>query len=266
MISAQKNDRMRVKLMMRPTMEEAKKLLEEDPFGAESWYAYGVAVGYEKGPEEAVDAFSEGLIHNPFDADLYFGRGRKQNNAGRFRSALSDFTMSIRLEPYAWCHWYYRATTYNLNGFYKESIDDFMSCLKYSEEYERCPMVHWIYTTALDTGEREKAEEALGWFGDDVKPPQMDYGYHRCVLLYKGILTPETFVDIPDMEKNCLKQPDRINLELNTMYSGPYPFHMFRGPEQEADDARRKLREIAIPNSFGYMRGSVAAKKRGLLK
>ena len=46
----------------------------------------------------------------------------------------------------------------------------------------------------------------------------MDYGYRRSVLLYKGIVKPEDFIDIPLLEKNVLPQPDRVRLELNGLY------------------------------------------------
>jgi tetratricopeptide (TPR) repeat protein len=262
-----KNEKMREKILQsKKTSKEAWDDLQQNLHDPDLWYVYAMALGNEGHHEESVDAFSQALAENPFNSDLYFGRGRKNNHCGRFHSAIADLTMAIRLEPEVWAHWYYRATTYNLNGMFKEAGEDFEHCISVAEEYERCPMVHWLYTTYIELGDMDAARKCLARISADIVPPQMDYGYHRCILLYKGILTPDTFVDIPDMEKKCLKQPGRINLELNTMYYGLYCFHLLNGENDKADSALRKLIEIAVPNAFGWLRGKVAAEKRGLIK
>lgn len=267
MISPQKNEKMRVKVLSKMPSEDAKKQLMEDPHNPDLWYIYAIALGNEGKHEESVDAFSEALVINPFDSDLYFGRGRKHNHCGRFWAALADLTMSIRLESDVWTHWYYRATTYNLNGYFQESIADFHQCIQTAEDFERCPMVYWLYTTyILELDDKEKALEALKLVSDDVVPPQMDYGYHRSVSLFKGQLSPEEFINIPDMEQHCLDQPNRVNLELNGMYYGLYAFHTLHGQPEKAKAALENLVKVAVPNTFGWLRGEPVARKMGLIK
>lgn len=95
-MSTKKNDEMRAKLLLKPKTEDAIAALQKDPDNGELWYAYAMSL---KDGEAAIDAFCEGLIRNPFMPILYFGRGRKNLSARRYRRAVSDFTMSIRLDP-----------------------------------------------------------------------------------------------------------------------------------------------------------------------
>ena len=45
----------------------------------------------------------------------------------------------------------------------------------------------------------------------------MDYGYCRAVRLYKGMIKPEDYIDIPAMKKAVLPREKRVELELNGM-------------------------------------------------
>ena len=89
-----------------------------------------------------------------------------------------------------------------------------------------------------------------------IEAPQMDYGYRRSVLLYKGIVKPEKFIDIPLLEKNVLPQKDRVRLELNGLYGEP----------EKAKDAIAELLKVAYPGAFAYSKAIPIAKRLGLLK
>ena len=261
-----KNEYMRYKLMMRPEVEETKKKLEERPDDPDLWYELGKAYSRAGDSEASVDAYSRGLAIAPFDPYLYFGRGCRQHVLGRFWPAIADLTMAIRLDDSAWLFHYYRATTYNLEGMYEEACEDFKRCIRLSDPNECCPFVHWLFTSyVLELHDPEKAGEALKLIPDDITPPQMDYGYHRCVKLYKGLVTPEEFVDIPDMEEKCLKQPNRINLELNTMYFGLYAYSVYTGNEAQGRKALEELMKVAYPGAFGYTKGLKYARELGIV-
>lgn len=261
-----KNDFMRYKLMMRPDVAQTRQKLEKAPDDPDLWYELGMALSNAGDNEAAVDAFSKGISLAPFDPYLYFARGRKQNAAGRFWPAISDLTLATRLDNTLWTFYYYRATAYSLEGYYEEACEDFKTCIRIAEDWECCPMVHWLFTTyVLELNDRKRAEESLKLIPTDIVPPQMDYGYHRCFLLYNGLIAPDDFVNIPDMQEKCLKQPNRINLELNTMYYGLFAYSMYIGDEARADNALRELLKVAVPQAFGYKKAIVFAKKRGLI-
>lgn len=262
--SKAKNDFMRNKLMMRPDLEETKKKLAETPDDPDLWYELGKALSNAGESEASVDAYSKGLTLAPFDPYLYFARGCRLSTLGHFWSAIADLTFSIHLED-IWLFHYYRATTYNLHGMYEESCEDFKACVRLAENWECCPMVHWLFTTyLLELKDKKRAVEALSLIPDDIVPPQMDYGYHRCVMLYKGLISPDAFIDIKDMQEKCLKQKNRINLELNTMYYGLFAYSVYTGDEARAKKALEELMKIAVPNAFGYSKGCKYAKEYGV--
>lgn len=263
----EKNDYMRHMLMMRPDLAETEEKLKTAPEDPMLWYELGMALSNAGRNEDAVDAFSRAIHLEPFNAFFHFSRGRKLNALGYFWPGMADLTLATRIMPENWTFVYYQATARNLRGLYEESIADFKTCASIAEPWERYPFVHWLYTTYLvDLGDRENAVKALELVPDDAVPPQMDYGYCRCVKLYKGFVSKDEFVDIADMQEKCLKQENRINLELNTMYYGLYAYAIFTGDEALADHALKELMKVAVPNAFGYKKGVVAAKKRGLIQ
>ena len=260
-----KNDMMHHKLMMRPELDKVRAALAESPDDPDLWYELGMALSNAGDNEAAIDAFSHGLILAPFDAFLHFGRGRKLNAAGHFWQAIADLTLATRLDATEWTFLYYRATSYSLKGMYEEACEDFKGCLRIADPNEGCAMVHWLYTTyLLELHDPKRAQEALSLIPARVSPPQMDYGYHRCFLLYTGQVSKEAFVDIPEMEQKCLKTPGRIELELNTMYYGLFAYCVATGDEAGADEALKKLLKIAVPQAFGYQKALAFARQRGL--
>ena len=122
----EKNRKMRDILMMSPTVKEAQALLDKDETDGYAWYVMGTALAGENRIDEAIDAYSMGIMYEPFYAPNYFGRGRRHNAAGKWKRAMADFTLCIQLDPSNWTYWYYRATTANVRGgLLEDSIDDF---------------------------------------------------------------------------------------------------------------------------------------------
>ena len=218
----QKNEQARTILMMRPTVAEARAALEKDDTDAAAPYALGTALSLEKDYEGAIEAHSRGFAFAPFYAPNYFGRGRRHSASGHFWQAVADFTVAIHLDSSNWIYWYYRATTLNMNGHVEESLDDFTRCISLTAPEEHYPLADWLYTSNVELGRYAEAEKSLDLVDASVEAPQMDYGYRRSVLLYKGLVSPEEFIDIPLLEKNVLPQKDRVRLELNGLYYSLY--------------------------------------------
>lgn len=260
----EKNEERRRMLMMQPTIEEGKALLAKDDTDAYAWYVYGKALSIQKDYEAAIEAHSHGIACDPFYAPNYFGRGGKMSLTGRLWSALADYSVALHLDSSNWLYWYYRATTLNLAGYLEESVDDFRQCMKVTDPKEHYPLVHWIYTTYVELGKYEEAQKSLELIDATIEPPRMDYGYCRSVRLYKGLVKPEEFIDIPAMQKAVLPREKRVELELNTMYYGLYCYWMVHGDQEKAYDAIRELHKIAYPGAFGYTKSIPIAKKLGL--
>lgn len=260
-----KNEFMRYKLMMRPNLEEVRAKLEKAPDDAELWYELGMALSNAGEKEASLDAFAHGIGLAPFDPYMHFGYGRKLYAYGYTWPGIAALTLANRLDNTDWTFLYYRATAYSQEAMYEEACEDFKGCLRIADADEGCPLVHWLFTTyLLELNDPKRAEESLHLIPMQVTPPQMDYGYHRCFLLYTGQVSKEEFVNIPEMQEKCLKQPGRIELELNTMYYGLFAYCVYTGDEEGANNALKELLKIAIPEAFGYRKAIVHARKRGL--
>ena len=148
----------------------------------------------------------------------------------------------------------------------EESIDDFKECLEITRPGDQYPIGDWLYTTLCSLGRFKEAEEILDRIEDDVECETMDYGYKRCVQLYKGIVKPEEFINIPLFEEKMLKRPNRVELEITGMYWGLYWFWMLKGDESKANEALLELlKHDMFPTAFAYQKGTNLAKKKGLI-
>lgn len=262
----EKNDEMREILMMRPTTEEARTALDRDDTDPSAWYAYGTALSLEKRYDEAIEAHSRGIAFGPFYPPNYFGRGRRHSISGHFWQAVADFSVAIQLEPSNWMYWYYRATCLTMNGHVEEAISDFRRCLALTRPEEHYPLIDWLYTSNVELGRYDEAEEALKLTDASADCPQMDYGYKRSVLLYKGVVPPEEFIDLPLLQQNILPQPNRLQLELNGLYYSLYCFYMVHGQPDLAADAIRELQKVAYPGAFAYTKSIPIARRLGIIK
>ena len=263
--NARRNEEARKMLMMRPAVSEAEAALKKDDTDAAALYALGTALALENRYNEAVEAHSRGIAFDPFYAPNYFGRGRRHNASGRFWQAVADFTMAIHLDSSNWIYWYYRATTLNLHGHVEESLDDFTRCLSLTAPEEHYPLADWLYTSNVELGRYNAAEKSLDLVDASVEAPQMDYGYRRSVLLYKGLVKPEEFIDIPLLEKNVLPQEGRVQMELNGLYYSLYCYWMVHGEPEKAADAIRELMKVAWPGAFAHTKALPIAKRLGIV-
>jgi hypothetical protein len=114
-------------------------------------------------------------------------------------------------------------------------------------------------------GRMDKAKAALGLIDDAVVPPQMDYGYQRRVRLYKGIVTPETFIDIDDIKAHMIDQPGRLDLEIKTLTFGLFVYYTYVGETAKANEQLIKVLNTEPSVAFGYLKAQIIAKKRNLI-
>ena len=115
MTIAEKNDFMRELLVIAPDLETAKQNLEQEKTEL-NWYNYGMAFNKLHRYDEAIDAYSQGLIQFPLSSILYFARGRKYMQPETYDMAIADFTTAIQIESDINLYYYYRAVTYNVMG------------------------------------------------------------------------------------------------------------------------------------------------------
>jgi len=263
-MSLAKNEAMRARLLVTPDLETAKAALAEEK-SVENWYNYGMALVSAGKSEEAINAYSEGLVEYPFAPMLYFGRGRRYIGPKLYDRAIADFTMSIRLDPEVYSYWYYRAVSNNLAGNYEAAIYDFRRAMEQTQPFERYGLIDWQFTSYVEMGDMEKAKAVLDEIGDDLPAPQMHYGYKRRVRLYKGLISPEEFIDVEDIKKHLIKQDNRLQLEITTLLFGLYIYYIYKGEEEKANETLLEILKDPYKGAFGAIKAEDAAKARGLI-
>ena len=63
-----------------------------------------------------------------------------------------------------------------MNGHVEEAISDFRHCLALTRPEEHYPLIDWLYTSNVELGRYDEAEEALKRTDASADCPRMDYG------------------------------------------------------------------------------------------
>ena len=156
---------------------------------------------------EAVECFSKGLVYAPFDSLMRFWRGRKLIGREEYTQSASDLKLAALENPEDWECWYYLGVACYLGGMYEEAKVAHANSKTLMKKYgvNALPATtDWYWMICMKLGQPEEAAKAL----EDITPdmPTEDGDYLCRVLLYKGVLKPENFVE--ECEKNC-KNPER---------------------------------------------------------
>ena len=217
--------------------------------------------------DKSREAFTRGLCFSPFDARLRLQRGRKFMAGGGFSQTIADLSLAARITPDDWEIWYYMSVAYNLWGKYEDSARCFEECARQVKEPAGLyPIVDWLFTTYVKLGQNEKAKAALELIDTSTPCTQMDYSYRKRVMLFKGEIPPETFIDEEEILRSCIERKDRPELEMVTQLYGLANYYAYIGEMEKSDETLKRL--IAQPkfhNAFGYMKGVIDARDRGLI-
>lgn len=252
---------------MEITISDLKKQLETTPTDCQLWLKLGHAIADEGDFQGAINAFSMGLIQNPFNSELHLQRGRKFIASGRYAETIAEITLAARLNPYNWENWYYMSVAYNLDRQYEKSAEGFEECIKHMPSpASRYPVVDWLFTTYNKLDEKEKAKTALELIDHNIPSSTMDYSYRKRVMLFKGLINPEEFIDEAEIKRSCLTTKDRPVLEMITQLYGLANYYSYIGEMEKSNEALKKLINIPLfHNGFGYIKGMMDAKDRGLI-
>ena len=259
----EKNDSVRARLTKGPDIETATAALNKE-HTADTWYDYGMSFSLAKRREEAVNAYSQGLVEFPFSPMLYFGRGRQFMGKLPER-AIADFTMAIQLDPDVNLFWYYRAVTNNLNGRYEQAIYDFTQSLRCADPTDSYGMVDWLFTSYVENGDMEGARKILDEVPDDLEVPDMDFDYKRRVQLYKGLVSPEELIDLEEIRKHVPDPNDDLHLDIITLMFGKYIYYLYKDEQKKADEVLLEMLKNPYEGAFASSKAKLAAKARGLI-
>lgn len=185
-------------------IQELDRKLAENPKDPELWFAKGqeyFGIEFNK----AVDCFSMAIALQPFNHDYYFNRGRKFVSMDQWERGLADFVMSIRLDPTDGLEWHYAGVCCFYMDRYEEAADYFKKAIaahRATGTHLVWPEVDWIYMAYMRSGKKAAAIEALDLVANDEPVEITDYFYKKRVEVYKGVVTPEEYLEKLDRHSN----------------------------------------------------------------
>jgi len=165
---------------------------------------------------DAIETFSKGIALYPDNPKFYRHRGHRYISIRQYAKAQADFekaTMLIKGKPdevepdgapnaagiprSTLQHniWYHLGLAYYLQGNFEKSLEAFRECEKLSKNDDSVVATSdWLWMTLMRLNRKAEAAKVL-----EGITPKMDIlengSYHRRLLMYKGLETPESLLD-----------------------------------------------------------------------
>ena len=244
----------------RKRIEEISKLIEQGKGTSADLLEQGLLLQSLGCTHEAREAFSRGLVLDPFHIELRQQRARK-NMVDNHWQAISDFTLVSILSPDYWEVWYYMGVAYSFIREYEKAYDSLTTCLEKATRAgaSLVPVVDWLWTLGKRLGLPD-VDSCLDLIGPDAELSEDDYSYFRRLMLYKGLLAPEGFFDWGELERRGNSDVDFV-----TQAYGLATWHYFRGEAEESNRLLLQIRERdSFPTAFAYFHAMQDIEERGL--
>lgn len=145
---------------------------------------------------QSISLLSTALELSPFDKALRHTRGRKYIGALEFEASIADLSLSSLMLEGDWEPRYYLAVSYFLSGQYEKARHyhiESMALMKKNGIEALPAVVDWIWMSSMRIGDVEFANEILAEV--DETTASEDGDYKARVLLYKGLISPDNFVE-----------------------------------------------------------------------
>lgn len=240
-------------------LRAAEISLRENPKDPERWMELGLALAKMRLMRESVEAFSRGLILDPFHGLLYRHRGHRHLSCWQYEEAASDFTLASRLIPDNWDVWYHLGLSFYLLRDYVRAEAAYKNCYALSEKDDRrIPISDWYWRTLMRLGKKQEAEDVLSRITPEMDRGKDGLGYHRNLLMYKGLIQPDDLMQC-NLEEGSL---DKI-----TMAYARANFYYVLGDVKTSD---RLLEEVIAEgdsfwwSAFGYLEAKADKAGRGV--
>lgn len=252
--------------MINSKLNEIDHLLEETPLKRDLWLEKGQILASQERFQEAINAYSQGIVCDPFCAKAYLLRGRKYNSLLKYEEAIADFTMATRLDPEERDNWYYYGVAFYMLRDYLRAAAVFERCLEVNIKYlpdELSPTLDWCWMTYNELQDKENAARILSMVDENLPcDPQFFWleVYKRRLLLYKGVLNPDGFIDTEELEKS-----DRPAVNYITQAYGLANYLYGIGRVEESNSILLRIKEIdSYHYSFAYVLALRDLKDRGI--
>ena len=204
----------------------------------------GVALAGSWRYQQAIDAYSEGLYRDPFNALLYRHRGHRFISTRRFEAAAADLELSTRFDPGNWDTWYHLGLAHYLLGNFDRAERAYLKCAELTQEGDDGSLVavsDWLWMTLMRQGKEDKASLILEKIHTDMVVGE-NTSYHRRLLMYKGLLDPGNLIS-----------EDAADLEIATYGYGVGNYYLVTDRQEEAFDTFRRVVSGAYWPAFGFI-------------
>jgi tetratricopeptide (TPR) repeat protein len=245
-------------------LAQAYAAYERDPDNADAIIWLGRRVAYLGRYRDAIGIFSEGIRKHPDDPRMYRHRGHRWITVREFDRAVEDLEQAARLLqgrpdevepdgspnerniPRSTLHsnvWYHLGLAHYLRGEFSQALYGFRNALTVAQNDDsRVAATDWTYMTLRRMGREEEAAAVLEPIreGMDIIENQ---SYHRRLLMYKGLLSPESL----------LAQPGQSATEAATLQYGVGNWHLYNGRVDQAEEIFWRVTSAEDWAPFGYI-------------
>ncbi|MCX6648591.1 MAG: tetratricopeptide repeat protein [Candidatus Bathyarchaeota archaeon] len=245
--------------------EKALKDWEKNPNDADAIIWLGRRTAYLGRIREAAAIFSRGIELHPEDPRMYRHRGHRFISLRLFDQAIDDLEKAAELiegtpdeieldgipnergVPVSSLHfnvWYHLALAYYLIGDYESALSCYEDCLKVSEIPDKLvATIHWTYMTLRLLERKDEADELIAPVTEDMDIIENQH-YHRLLLMYKGVVTPE------EVMKEARKQGP---LAVATVGYGVGNWYLYNEREEKAVEVYNEILDTGGWAGFGYI-------------
>lgn len=220
--------------------------------------------GYLWRYNDAIATFSKGIAFYPDNPKFYRHRGHRYISIRQFAKAQADFEKATTLikgtpdevEPDGAPNaagiprstlqhniWYHLGLAYYLQGNFAKAYDAFLECEKVSANDDSVVATSdWLWMTLMRLNRKADAAKVL-----EAITPKMDIlengSYHRRLLMYKGLDTPEALLDTTKADDTTIA----------TQGYGVGNYYYVMGDMTKARAVFTKVTSGGGWNAFGYI-------------
>jgi tetratricopeptide (TPR) repeat protein len=257
------------RLRLESQWQAARDEVEARPEDPDALIWLGRRTAYLGNYGDAVAIFSDGIERWPGDARFFRHRGHRRITLRRFDAAVEDFEQAVRLIagtpdepepdgqpnargiPTSTLHfnvWYHLGLAHYLRGDFERALSAYWACYAVSGNPDALVATsHWLYMTLRRLGRDGEASDVVAPITQEMDVIE-NGAYHRLLLLYKGLLTPEALIEAP--------ANSNATLHDGTAGYGIGNWHLSNGRHDEAIDWFRRI--YAGPQWAAF--GSIAAE------
>lgn len=244
----------------------AKADFERDP-SEEHYIWLGRRTAYKMELGESIGIFSEGLERYPGSYKLLRHRGHRYISTRQYRKAIDDLTraaeliqgrpietepdgipnkLNIPLSSTQFNIWYHLGLAHYLLGDYDSAQVAYEACLEFSDNDDLyTATADWLYMTLIKLGKGSEAAALLENIREDMDIVENE-SYHKRLLLYKGLLSPE------DLGVSDTGSED-VSLAIATQGYGLGNWNLMNGDTAKAIEIFNKVKLSPSFTSFGFL-------------